>query len=258
MYFKDRTEAGQKLARKLAAYKRENTAVIALSLSSVPVAAEIATELHGNLMVYLTRDITLPGEAKSVAAVSSTGHFSYNNLLTPGQVNEISSEFRNHIEQERFNGVHDLNILLGKDGEINKNLLRHHVVILVADALPNGFGLVMAHQFLKTVATKKVVVAAPVAEVNAVDHAHMIADELHIGAVTPNFLSIDHYYDDNKELTVGDVKDLMGNISLAWSKEPKKNSEPEAKRTPKRPKKSQMLLRPGANRNSGNTLPDFI
>ena len=216
MYYKDRVEAGRKLAEKLQAYKSKNCVVVALSESSVLVAAQVAMELHANLLLYLVRDIMLPGEDEAVAAISSTGAFRYNDALSHGEIDEISGEFRNHIEQERFGKTHEMNALLGSDGEIDKNLLRHRNVILVADALPDGFALTMAYEFLKTVATKRIIVAAPVVSVPAIDKMHVIADELHVGGVTANFLSIDHYYDENHELDSEEIMKILRNISMTW------------------------------------------
>lgn len=216
MYFKDRVEAGRKLAAELEAYRKKNTVVIALSESSVVVAAQVAASLHATLLLYLVRDILLPGETEAVAAISSTGAFRYNDGLSAGQVAEISSEFRNFIEQEKFGRMHDMNILLGSEGEIDKKMLRHRNVILVADALPDGFSLAMVYEYLKTVSIKRIVVAAPVVGVAAIDRLHAVADELHVGGVTDNFLSIDHYYDDNDKPDLEQVKAIIRNISLAW------------------------------------------
>lgn len=219
MYFKDRVEAGRKLAAELQAYRTKNTTVVALSESSVPVAAEIAESLHASMVLYMVRDIALPGEDRVVAAISSTGNFSYNDMLSSYEIKDISSEFRNYIEQEKFYKVHDMNVLLGSDGEISKSMLRHHHIILVADALSDGFTLTMVYEYLKSVATKKVIVAVPVVGVEAIDRMHAVADELHVGGVTNNFLSIDHYYDENDKPGFEEVMELIKNISLTWATE---------------------------------------
>ena len=216
MYYKDRTEAGRKLAAELQAYKTKNTVVIALSESSVLVAEQIATELHARLLLYMIRNIALPGEERAIAAISSTGAFRYNDMLSSGEISDISSEFRNFIDQEKFGKIHELNILMGNEGEIDKNMLRHHHVILVADALSDGFSLAMVYEYLKTVATKRIVVAVPVVGVDAIDRMHLVADELHVGGVTENFLSVDHYFDENNKPDFEDVMEIIGNLNQSW------------------------------------------
>lgn len=241
MYFKDRVEAGRKLASELGAYKTKNTAVIALSESSIVVAAQIAQELHASLLLYMVRNITLPGEIVASAAISSTGAFRYNDSLSSAEVTEISQEFRNFIDQEKFTKTHDMHVLLGSGGEINKNMLRHHNIILVADALPDGFSLTMVYEYLKTVATKRIVVAVPVAGVSAIDRMHVVADELHVGGVTDNFLSIDHYYDENDKPSMEQVLQVISGISMTWMGK----AEAEHARTHhmSRSKRSQVLSR---------------
>lgn len=49
MPFKDRVEAGRKLAATLAMYGTQHPAVLALPRGGVPVAAEVAAALHAPL-----------------------------------------------------------------------------------------------------------------------------------------------------------------------------------------------------------------
>ncbi len=60
MPFKDRSDAGRKLAKALAAYKNQHPVILALPRGGVPVAAEVATALHAPLDLVLVRKIGLP------------------------------------------------------------------------------------------------------------------------------------------------------------------------------------------------------
>ena len=60
MPFKDRSDAGRKLAKALAAYKDQHPVILALPRGGVPVAAEVATALHAPLDLVLVRKIGLP------------------------------------------------------------------------------------------------------------------------------------------------------------------------------------------------------
>lgn len=242
MYYRNRVEAGRRLAAELGDYRTQNSVVVALSESSVLVAVQIAMELHANLLLFLTRDIKLPGEHRSVAAVSSAGTFGYNDSLSSGEVTEIKNEFHNYMEQERFKRMHEINMLVGSDGEIDKKLLRHRNIILVADALDDGFRLMLAHQFLRTVAIKKIIVAVPVASVPAVDKMHIVADELYVGGVTDNFLSVDHYYDENHQLDMESIMKILRNVSLTWHRTERNPAHHQGH------KRSRVLIRKAATR----------
>jgi putative phosphoribosyl transferase len=162
MYFRNRAEAGRELAKKLDQYKSQHIVVLALGMGSSVVAAQVAMKLHANMLLYVIKDINLPGENQAVAGLGSGDIFSYNSVYSPGELDEYTAEYHTYIEQERMHQSHELHMLLGENGEIDKNLLRHRVVILVVDGLANGFALDVAAGFLKTVAIKRLVIATPV------------------------------------------------------------------------------------------------
>lgn len=218
IYFKSRADAGKKLVPYLEKYRDENTVVVALSQGASILAAQLAMTIHANLLLYLVKNIYLPGEHESIAGISSTDTFMYNNMFNAGQLEELAAEYRGFIEQERMNSRHELNVLLGHDGEIDKSMLRHRVVILVSDGLPSGFSIDIAAQYLKTVAIKKLVIATPLASVSAVDRMHLVADEIACLAVTDNYIDTNHYYDDNTVPGVPDVLKMMRNIAINWKR----------------------------------------
>ncbi len=74
MTFKDRTEAGQRLAAKLAGYKDADAIVLALPRGGVPVGAKVARALHSPLDIIAVRKIGHPGDPEyAVCAVDERG-----------------------------------------------------------------------------------------------------------------------------------------------------------------------------------------
>src|SRR5437879_7470507 len=72
--FHDRTEAGQLLAGKLAAYaNRADVIVLGLPRGGVPVAYEVARALHAPLDVFLVRKLGVPGHEEFAMGAIATG-----------------------------------------------------------------------------------------------------------------------------------------------------------------------------------------
>ena len=60
MPFKDRSDAGRKLAKALASYKEQQPVILALPRGGVPVAVEVAAALNAPLDLILVRKIGVP------------------------------------------------------------------------------------------------------------------------------------------------------------------------------------------------------
>lgn len=217
MYFESRGEAGQKLAAELLEkYRYENCAIVALSDGAVLVGEQIAVQLHCILTMLLIEDIQVPGESVSFGGVSSNGGFTYNGMFSAGEVEEYTSEFHGYLEEQKREAFQKINRLLGDGGLIDNEMLRDHVVILVADGLDNGASLDVAVDFLKPIRISKLVVVAPVASVQAVDKLHTVADELHVLDVKENYLGTNHYYTNNTIPSHEETVAKINKIVLNW------------------------------------------
>src|SRR6266849_3336261 len=73
--FRDRTQAGQLLSRRLETYAdRADAVVLALARGGVPVAYEVARALHVPLDVFLVRKLGVPGQEElAMGAIASGG-----------------------------------------------------------------------------------------------------------------------------------------------------------------------------------------
>lgn len=216
MYFSNRAEAGKMLAEKLTEYRKESVVVVSLGMRSTIVAAQVAMKLHSNLLLYIVKGIKLPGEHINVAGLGSGDVFTFNDYFSQGELNEIQGEYHNYIDQMRMQRLHELHSLMGADGEINKNLLRRRVVIVVSDGMPSAFALSVVSEFFNHIAIRKLVIATPVASVEAVDQMHMMSDGVCCLSVVDSSFDTDHYYEDNTRPDINGVKKIMRNISINW------------------------------------------
>jgi predicted phosphoribosyltransferase len=99
---------------------------------------------------------------------------------------------------------------------IDNALLRDHTIIIVSDGLDDGAAIDVAMDFLKPIRIQRLVVAAPVATISAVDKLHVIADELHILDVKENFMGTNHYYEQNDLPSHEETIAKINQIVLNW------------------------------------------
>lgn len=216
MYFHSRAEAGQKLAMELQQFRYENVAVVALSDGAAIVAEQIAVSLHSVLTMLLSENVKMPGERSALGTVTQGGEFVYNSALSEGEIDEYYSEFHGYIDDQRREKFSHLNRLLGQGGLVDPAMLREHVIILVSDGFKHGTSLDAAAEFFKRIKIQKLVVATPIASVQAVDRMHIIADELHCLSVTENYIDTNHYYDVNDVPPHDEIARRINDIVNNW------------------------------------------
>ena len=109
MYFADRQEAGQLLAKRLQRYKTEPTEILTLTAGGVLVGEYISKSLAAEVFLLLTRDIGIPGEPVPIGTMSQTGEFTFNTELPKPEIDAYVSEFHNHIEAQKMEKLYELN-----------------------------------------------------------------------------------------------------------------------------------------------------
>lgn len=217
MYFESRVVAGEKLAAQLAEkYRYEDCAVLALSDGAVLVGEPIATALHSVLTMLLIESIEIPGEGINIGGLNQSGTFTYNGMLSAGEVEGFRQEYFGYFEEKKREGMMRINRLLGDGGLVNKDLLKGRNIILVSDGFYDAASLDVALDFLKPISIQKLIVATPTASVASVDRLHVTADEMYILDVKENFMGVDHYYEDNKVPSHEDTVKKINDIILNW------------------------------------------
>lgn len=217
MYFESRAQAGQLLAAELAeTYRYEDCVVVALSDGAVQVGEQIAQTLHCLLTMLVSEDIAVPGEGVSFGGVSQNGTFTYNGQFSSGEIEEYTSEFHGYLEEQKREAFQKINRLLGDGGLIDNDMLRDHVVIVVADGLDNSAALDVILDFMKPIRVRRLVVATPLATIPAVDKLHVAADEVHVLDVKENFMGINHYFEQNDVPTHEETIAKINQIVLNW------------------------------------------
>lgn len=160
------------------------------------IGGQIAAQLHCVLMMMLSEEIELPREPVAIGGVTMGGEFVYNPQYSAGEIDEMSGEYRGVIEEQKLTKLHEMNRLIGSNGLVSRQLLKGHNVILVSDGIKNSMKLDLAAELLKPIRIENLIVATPLASVQAVDRMHILADDIYCLSVLEDYsMETAHYYD---------------------------------------------------------------
>jgi predicted phosphoribosyltransferase len=215
MIYRDRIEAGRRLASRLADYAdRPDVLVLALPRGGVPVAFEVARELHAPLDIFLVRKLGLPGHEELAMGAIATGGVRVLNedvvahLRIPGEVIDsvAADELRELERRERaYRGDRPAPDVRGK------------TVILVDDGLATGSTMRAAAAARRPGRRRRCVLAAAGEARQTCDEYRMGVDEI-ICAVTPEpFQAVGLWYKDFSQTTDEEVRDLLARAEIARS-----------------------------------------
>ncbi len=209
MPFRDRQDAGRRLAAALAPLKAQSPVVLALPRGGVPVGAEVAARLGAPLDLVLVRKIGAPGQPELAMGAIAEGD-------PPVTLRNEPVVQALQIEDADFESVRNREL-----AEIERRRLAYlgdrprvdvagRVAILVDDGIATGMTMRAAAQATGRRGPSRVVIAAPVAGVD-------IAAELRqgIGDVIcleehENLVAIGCHYADFSQVSDDDVRRILG------------------------------------------------
>lgn len=207
MIFRDRAEAGRRLAEKLRQYaKRPDVLVLALPRGGVPVAYEVAHALAVPLDVFLVRKLGFPGQEEvAMGAIASGGARVLNtNLIqrlhvTPETVDAIAAKELRELErrEKAYRGSNPLPAVRGK------------TVILVDDGLATGASMYAAAAALRSQEPARIVVAVPVGAPDTCEDFGALVDEVVCAEMPEPFVAVGQWYDDFNQTTDEEVRELL-------------------------------------------------
>lgn len=177
-------------------YRYENTVVVALSEAGLAVGYQIAVNLHTALRRLLMKTIHIDDESIDYATIMPGGIVAINPSLSESEQSYYYGEYAGWLEEQIREGILSIDRLMGAD-EISPENMRGYNVILTDDGINNPTKLEAALTWLKPARVDKVVLACPVISVPALDRAHILCDELHILGVAANYVSTEHYYEED-------------------------------------------------------------
>lgn len=211
MAFRNRTEAGQRLAAMLGAYAhRPDVLVLALPRGGVPVAFEVARALSAPLDIIIVRKLGVPFERELAMGAIASGGIRVLNTdiiasldIPPDVVEAVTAEEQRELERrERV-----------YRGDRPAPVIRGRTVILVDDGIATGATIRAAVGAIRQQQPARIIIAAPVAAAVTYDELRPLVDEL-VCVLTPGALiGIGYWYDQFPQLSDDELRALL---AQAW------------------------------------------
>jgi len=204
MPFRNRADAGRRLAAALAGYKNEQPVVLALPRGGVPVAAEIAAALHAPLDLVLVRKLGVPVQPElamgavvdgSVPIIVRNEDVIQLTGVSEEEVQAVCAEELAEIERRRQQ-------YLGTRARVDP---AGRVVIVVDDGIATGATTRAALRALRLRGPKKLILAVPVAPTETLAAMREEADEVVCLEDYADFGAIGFFYSDFRQTSDSEV-----------------------------------------------------
>ena len=205
--FRDRTEAGQCLARELKRYANlPDIIVLGLPRGGVPVAFEVAAALHAPLDVFVVRKLGTPGQPElAMGAIASGGMRVINEDVMRAQ----------GIPIEVMDAVAE-----AEDRELKRRELAYRgcqsepdvtgrTVILIDDGVATGATLRAAIRALRSQNPAQLIVGVPTAARSTFMELRTEVDGF-VALMTPEpFFGVGEWYEDFSQTSDAEVAELL-------------------------------------------------
>jgi len=211
--FRDRDDAGRRLAEALEKYRGKGVLVLAIPRGGVRVGARVAEELGADLSMVVARKLPFPDSPEAgFGAVAEDGSaFIFDQAeewLKPKEIKKIIRQQKKEAERrvKALRNSRPLPVINGR------------TVILVDDGIAMGSTMRSAIMLCRKRKAGRLVVAAPVAGSEVARQMRVLADEAVILEEPPFFRAVAEVYANWYDVPDDEVIDIMKN----WEKNRKR------------------------------------
>jgi uncharacterized protein (TIGR00369 family) len=206
MRFRNRSDAGRRLASRLQFLHSEDVVVLGLPRGGVPVAAEVARTLRAPLDVILVRKLGVPAQPElGLGAIGESGARVINQEVvryahvSKDQIAQVEAKERAELQRraQRFRGDAPHVPLAGR------------TAVIVDDGIATGSTARAACQVARALGAASVVLAVPVAPPSADRALRGDADEVICLEMPDRFLAIGEWYEDFAQTSDEEVVALL-------------------------------------------------
>src|SRR5574337_117639 len=204
MIFKDRTDAAQRLAKKLVYLRNEKPVILAIPRGGVVTGDIIAKELGVKLDIIVSRKIGAPDNRElAIGAVMHDGSF-FPNVEIIGALNVP----KDYIDSEIKSELKEIERRLMKFRGSVKYDLQHKTVVLVDDGIATGATMFAAIDWVKKQHPKRLIIAIPVGPRDTIERLSKISEVVVLDA--PEFFTaVGEFYNEFEQVEDYQVIEIL-------------------------------------------------
>jgi predicted phosphoribosyltransferase/dienelactone hydrolase len=205
MRFRDRYDAGEKLAASLEGRGFEKAVVLGIPRGGVPLATVVARALEGELGVVVARKLGAPGNPELAIGATTAIGVTYVNSEVAAQVGAdkryVEAEERRQVEEaQRREQLFDGS---------RRPRMQGRTVIVVDDGIATGATAIAAVRSIKAEGAESVILAIPVGPPETVQRLREEADEVVCLDENPGFWAVGQFYDEFEPVSDDEVRQIL-------------------------------------------------
>ncbi|HEY5625008.1 MAG TPA: phosphoribosyltransferase family protein [Dehalococcoidia bacterium] len=210
--FVDRKEAGKILAASLTEYRGQNALVLAIPRGGVPLAAEVAEAIEGELDVVVARKLGAPGSPElAIGAVTSNGGRYLNEKLI--EEIRVSNDYLQRITAAEIHEARRRETRFREDRPAPK--IEGRTVIVVDDGLATGATMRASVRSVRKSTPEKLIVAVPVGSRAAYESLVAEADEVLCPHQPEAFFGIGEFYENFEPTEDDEVRRILSEFQAS-------------------------------------------
>jgi len=206
--FKDRKQAGKRLAEALLKFKAENPVILAIPRGGVPVAYEVAIALDAPLDIVVVRKLGAPGQPElGIGALVDGDH-------PQGVLNEeimaelaVSQDYLDREVARQLKEIRRRQEAYRRGREAEK--LEGRTVIVIDDGIATGGSMRAALRGVRRSHPKRLVMAVPVAPQETIDSLRPEVDDVVCLSTPEFFAAIGEFYENFSQTSDKEVTELL-------------------------------------------------